>query len=109
MADPYEAYAKAAHSRVSQPQKLIGVISTRAAARLRYSEIVDELNACEDADTLSSFLASIDRELIQFRTELDFYWEGDGDFAGLAQEIQQATARCDGPGYSGDYEEETRP
>lgn len=101
--NPYETYAKAAHSRVSQPQRLIGVIPTRSAARIRYSEIVDELNACEDGETLVGFLESIKHELIQYRTELEFYWEGDGDFAGLAQEIERAKTRCDGPGFSGDY------
>lgn len=97
MSDPYEAYAKAAHSRVNQPQKLVGVIATRAAARTRYSEIVAELEACEDADQLEGFLGSVASELIQFRAELEFYWEGEGDFLGLAQEIERARARCDGP------------
>lgn len=94
MSDPFSTYAKAAHSRVSQPQKLVGVIATRAAARIRYSEIVEELHACEDSDQLEAFLGSIDKELIQFRTELKFYWEGDGDFAGLAQEIEWARDRA---------------
>lgn len=76
--------------------RLVGVIKTRAAARVRYTEIVNELNACEDADMLEGFLFSISHELAQFKAELDLFWEGDGDFAGLQQEIQRAQARCDG-------------
>ena len=103
--NPFEQYAKAAHTRVSQPQALIGPIKTRGAARTRYSEIVDEMNACEDADALSGFLSSVEAELLQYRIELEFYWEGDGDFVGLAQEIERAKARCDGDAgtYTGNW------
>lgn len=105
MADAFEAYAKTAYSRVNQPQKLVGVIATRAGARTRYSEIVEELNACEDADQLQGFLDSISKELVQFRAELEFYWEGDGDFLGLREEIERAHARIDGDtgAYTGNW------
>lgn len=95
MADPFEAYAKAAHSRVSQPQPLIGVNKTRAAARERYSEITTALAAFRDPENLEIYLLSIDRELAQFRAELPFLWEGEDDFLGLEKEIERAQARVD--------------
>jgi hypothetical protein len=71
------------------PERLKGPIKTRAAARTRYGEIVRELHACEDEDTLEAFLWSIKPELEQYETELPSAWNGDGaDFLGLAKEIQ---------------------
>lgn len=101
MTDVFEQYSKKAASIVNAPARLIGVIKTRAEARMRYSEIVDELNACDDSYMLDGFLSSIAQELVQFRAELDFLWEGEGDFLGLSNEIEQARARCDGAGHSG--------
>ena len=105
MSDVFAAYGAKATS-VAVP-RLVGVIKTRSAARDRYTEIVAELEACEDSDTLSGFLCSIKPELAQFQAELDLFWEGDGDFLGLAREIERAQARVDDPAYSGDYYEGT--
>lgn len=75
-------------------QPLTGPIRTRAEARTIYSQIVGELNACDDRDTLDIYLMTIGEELIQFERELDFLWGGDGaDFIGLDAEIRKATAR----------------
>lgn len=93
--NPFEDYAKTAYRVVNAPQKLVGVIKTRAAARIRYSEIVAELAACGDHDSLVCFLSSIEPELIQFRTELPLFWEGEDDFLGLQQEIDHAHLRAD--------------
>jgi hypothetical protein len=92
----FEQYAKKAATIVNAPARLVGVIKTRAYARIRYSEIVAELAACEDADMLDGFLSSITPELAQFRAELDFLWEGEGDFLGLSNEIERAEARING-------------
>jgi hypothetical protein len=94
--NPFEAYAKSAHSRISQPQALLGPIKLRADARSRYAEIVSELHGFTDPENLEIYLMGIEKELIQFQTELDFYWEGDGaDMRGLAKEIEWARARVD--------------
>ena len=76
------------------PARLTGKIATRAEARRVYAEIVAELNACEDKDTLDVYLMTIGEELIQFENELDFLWSGDGeDFLGLDNEIKRAHAK----------------
>lgn len=93
--DPFSQYAKRANTIVSQPAKLLGPIKLRADARTRYSEIVAELNEQTDPEHLEIYLMSIEREVTQFRTELDFLWEGDGDFKGLEKEIEWAKARVD--------------
>lgn len=77
-----------------RPKPLTGKIKTRAEARAVYAQIVGELNACEDQDTLDIYLMTIGEELIQFENELDFLWRGDGaDFVGLEQEIRRAHGR----------------
>lgn len=108
MSDPFAAYGHKATSNT--PDRLVGVIKTRSEARAKYSGIVAELAACEDHDMLDAYLASIKHELAQFRAELDFLWEGDGeDFPGLEIEIIRARERVENsipehPGYEdGDY------
>lgn len=85
---------KAAAGR-KRPEPLQGKHKTRAAARVAYGEIVRELNACEDDETLSAYLATIAEDIEQFQTELPAAWEGDGaDFIGLKAEIEAAKVRC---------------
>ena len=92
----FETYAKQANTIVSRPTPLVGVTKTRGAARVRYSEIVAELHACDDPDMLDAFLASIAADLAQFRAELPFLWEGDGeDFPGLQRNIENARSRLE--------------
>jgi hypothetical protein len=90
----FEQYAKQAKTIVSRPTPLVGVIKTRGAARVRYSEIVAELHACDDEDMLNAFLASINAETAQFRAELPFLWDGEDDFPGLHNEIEMARERA---------------
>lgn len=92
--DPFADHGKRATSNT--PDRLIGVIKTRSAARYRYTDIVAELFACDDHDMLDAYLASIASDLAQFRAELDFLWEGDGeDFPGLKLEIIRARERIE--------------
>lgn len=92
--DPFATYGAEAGKPI-RPAPLTGPIATRAQARIIYADIVAELTACEDPDTLATYLFTIGEELLQFEAELDFLWTGDGaDFAGLNNEIQRATARC---------------
>ena len=97
MTDPFAAYGKRATTTAATP--LVGVNKTRAAAKVRYSEILAEIQARitnNNPDPLHKYLASIASELAQFRAELEFYWEGDGaEMRGLAKEIEWATACCD--------------
>jgi hypothetical protein len=66
-----------------------------APPRKVYRQIVDELEACGDASTLETYLFTIGEELIQFKNELQYLWEGDGaDFIGLNREVKAAVARC---------------
>ena len=75
---------------------LTGPIKRRADARVIYGEIVSELQGCDDRDTLEIYLMTIGEQLLQFETELDFYWSGDGaDFIGLDAEIKRAWAKFD--------------
>lgn len=77
-----------------RPAPLTGPIKTRAAARTVYAEIVAELRACEDRETLECYLMTVSEPLQQFEKELDFLWEGDGDdFHGLQGEIRKAWRR----------------
>lgn len=83
-----------AHEPQGRPAPLTGPIKTRANARTVYAEIVAELRACEDKDTLEIYLMTVSEPLQQFEQELDFLWSGDGeDFAGLSGEIQKAWRR----------------
>jgi len=93
--DPFAEYGRRATS--TAPDRLVGIIKTRSAARLRYAEIVAELGACEDADILGPYLESIHREAVQYRTEIQHLWEGEDDFPGLANEIQAACERLEYP------------
>jgi hypothetical protein len=87
------AFMTVGEPRVAPP-KLTGPIPTRGEARKVYGNIVAELNACADMDTLDIYLMTIGEELIQFRDELDWLWQGDGeDFYGLEREIDNARAR----------------
>lgn len=95
MSDPFAAYGHKATSVA--PDRLVGVIKTKAAARTRYAEIVAELGACEEADMLGPYLASIAPEAIQYRIEIQHLWEGEDDFPGLANEIQAACERLEYP------------
>lgn len=84
---------KAADER-EKIEPLTGAIKTRASARVVYQEIVSELHACEDRDTLEIYLATVSEPLQQFQDELTFLWEGDGfQFEGLQGEIRKAWQR----------------
>lgn len=77
-----------------RPAPLQGAIKTRAKAREVYAEIVAELRACGDKDTLEVYLMTVSEPLQQFEQELPFLWEGDGfDFSGLQGEIRKAWQR----------------
>lgn len=77
-----------------RPAPLTGPIRTRAEARIKYSEIVDDLRTVTDDIELEGFLMDMQVEIAQFEDELPFLWEGDGqDFPGLEQEIEWARAR----------------
>lgn len=93
--DMFSAYAKAAHSRVNSPARLVGVTKTRAEARSRYAEICADLMACETPAKIVAYLDSIEADILQFRAEMEFLWFGDGDFLGLEKEIERARARVD--------------
>lgn len=95
MTDPFAAYASKAQTIVNQPAKLIGVHKTRGEARQRYETLVADLRACLTKDALEEELEIRRAEIAQFHAELDFYWEGDGDFLGLSKEIALAQARVD--------------
>lgn len=91
----FEEYAKRANTIVSQPPKLLGVNKTRGEARIRYDALVEELRACATKASLAEELEIRRAEIAQFHAELEFYWEGDGDFLGLRKEIELAQARVD--------------
>jgi len=105
MNDPFLNYG-IDQTKPQRPAPLTGKIKLRADARKIYSEIVAELNACEDRDTLDAYLMTIGEEMLQFEQELSFFWEGDGeDFSGLQNEITRAKARVDGDtgAYTGNW------
>jgi len=78
----------------TRPAPLTGPIKRRADARVIYDQIVSEMEACEDRDTLEIYLMTVGEELIQFERELEFFWNGDGeDFLGLNREIAKSYAR----------------
>jgi hypothetical protein len=80
-------------ARTAKP-RLTGKYKTRAAARIAYGLIADELGCCEDSDQLEAYLCTIAEDIEQFRLELDHWWSGDGaDFIGLEAEIANARAR----------------
>lgn len=91
----FEQYAKRANTIVTRPPALLGPIKLRADARERCGGIAAELAAITDSENLEVYLLSIDRELTQFRTELEFLWFGEDDFLGLEKEIERARARVD--------------
>lgn len=93
--NPFDAYAKKANTIVNQPTPLLGPIKTRAEARVRCAAIGLEIARCATSEQLESYLASVAPELVQFRTELEFLWFGEGDFLGLEKEIEWARARVD--------------
>jgi hypothetical protein len=77
-----------------RPAPLTGPMRTRAEARTKYSEIVDDLRTVTDDFELDGFLMDMQIEIAQFEEELPFLWGGDGqDFPGLEQEIEWARAR----------------
>lgn len=77
-----------------RPAPLTGAIKRRADARKVYAEIVSELQACGDRETLEIYLMTVSEPLQQFEDELPFLWEGDGfDFHGLQGEIRKAWQR----------------
>lgn len=90
MVDHFTAYASKARTIASRhPVPLVGVTKTRRQAMVRYTEIVAEIRACEDEDTLAVYLATIRSDIKQFRAELEYLWKGDGeDFLGLSGEIE---------------------
>lgn len=93
MSDPFAAYGHRATSTAAA--RLVGVMKTRSGAKARYVEITAQLAGMPDSISLADFLTGIRHEIVQFETELPFFWEGDGDFAGLQQEIERATVRLD--------------
>lgn len=95
MTDPFASYAKQANTIVSQPAKLLGPSKTRADARARYDAIVKDLHGIGNLAALEEHLEIIRDEIAQFHAELEFYWEGEGDFPGLRKEIEWARARVD--------------
>jgi hypothetical protein len=97
MQDPFADYGAQATKPIRPAPLVAGPMVTRAQARTVYAGIVTELAACEDQDTLDLYLMTVGEELIQFETELEFLWSGDGqDFAGLYKEIEQAKLRVSG-------------
>lgn len=81
-------------SKSEKPAPLTGPIKRRADARVVYNEIVQELRACGDRETLEIYLMTVSEPLQQFEEELTFLWEGDGfDFHGLQGEIRKAWQR----------------
>lgn len=77
-----------------RPAPLTGSIKRRADARKVYTEIVAEIHACGDRETLEIYLMTVSEPLQQFEDELPFLWEGDGfDFHGLQGEIRKAWRR----------------
>jgi hypothetical protein len=95
MTDPFAAYAASANTIVNRPAKLLGVNKTRGEARQRVDAIVQELRGFQTKASLEEYLEILRPETAQFRAELDFYWEGEGDFLGLRKEIALAQARVD--------------
>lgn len=93
--NPFEAYAKTANTMVTQPAKLLGPLATRSEARIRYDTLVAELRTFQTAASLEEYLEIARKEIAQFRSQLPFYWEGEGDFLGLRKEIALAQARVD--------------
>jgi hypothetical protein len=94
--NPYETYAKAAHSRVTAPQRLVGSIKTRSEGRTRYTEICVEIKLLNSTQKVDSYLTLNASELAQFAAEMPFYYDGDGaEMLGIAKEIELAFARCD--------------
>lgn len=103
MSDPFSAYGLDVGLGVignplkEKPKPLQGTIKTRSAARIAYAGIVSELHACEDQDMLDCYLMTVGEPLLQFQTELDYFWLGNGDeFIGLAAEIENAKQRVSG-------------
>lgn len=83
-----------ARPKPERPAPLTGPIKTRASARQVYAEIVSELRACGDRDTLEHYLMTVSEPIQQFEQELAFLWLGDGfDFTGLQGEIRKAWQR----------------
>jgi hypothetical protein len=81
-----------------RPAPLTGPIMKRADARVKYGEIVRELNACEDDDALCAYLETEKEVIEQFERELPLGWNGDGaDYIGLRAEIEAAKVRCMDP------------
>lgn len=93
MSDPFADYGHRATTTAAP--RLVGVLKTKAAAKDRYTAIVREMAAIGTKQELAKYLEGIEPEVVQFRTELDFFWEGDGDFAGLQREIERAQVRLD--------------
>lgn len=93
MSDPFASYGHRATSTATP--RLVGIMRTRQQAKQRYTEMVAQLHAAKSSEALAAYLDSVRHEIVQFETELPFFWEGDGDFAGLQQEIERATVRLD--------------
>ncbi len=89
----FEDYGRRATTTAAP--RLVGVLKTRTEAKQRYIEIVAHLNALTALADFHPYIASLEPELVQFRTELDFFWNGDGDFVGLQREIERTEARLD--------------
>lgn len=77
-----------------RPAKLQGPMATRAEARTVYAQITADLREIKCPIELEGFLMDMGLHIAQFREELEFYWEGDGnDFLGLETEIERARGR----------------
>jgi len=86
--------AQKAEDEREKVEPLTGPMKTRASAREVYRQIVSELHACGDQDTLEIYLMTVSEPIQQFEQELPFLWEGDGfEFGGLQNEIKRAWRR----------------
>jgi len=87
------AATPAAQPAKTQPEKLKGPITTRAALRIACGTFVRELKACGDDAMLQSFLDENRALVRQVEEEAEFFWLGDGaDFAGMKKEIEEQVA-----------------
>lgn len=81
------------HEPRERPAPLTGPIKRRNDARIKYGEIVTELEDISDVETLEIYLLTIGEELIQFENELPYFWNGGDMFDGLDAEIKKAWRR----------------
>lgn len=91
--NPFDDYGRRVTTTATP--RLVGVLKTRTEAKQRYIEMTADLAALQSRADLTVYLDNIRHEIIQFEAELPFFWEGDGDFAGLQREIERTQVRLD--------------